>query len=179
MYGKLTVVTGCMFAGKTSHIIASVTGRTDTIVFKPAMDVRYSTNEVVTHTGQSVPAVPVRLPDDLVASEAHKLICLDEIQFFCEPYYGGDIVRAVKVLLRAGRDVLVTGLDTDWRGDPFPVTASLSAMADEVVKLKARCSVCQQPASKTHKKTRQGQVVELGNDDVYEARCNQHWALPS
>jgi thymidine kinase len=179
MYGTLTVVTGCMFAGKTSHIITATAGRTDAIVFKPMMDIRYAANEVVTHTGNRIAAVPVRLPDDLVQAEGHKLICLDEIQFFAEPYYGGDIIRAVKVLLKAGRDVLVCGLDTDWRGDPFPVTASLAGMADEVIKLKARCSSCGLPASKTHKKTRQGQVVELGNDDIYEARCNSHWTLPN
>lgn len=177
MYGKLTVVTGPMFCGKTSHIIGVARDRTDAIVFKPKMDIRYSINEVVTHTGSRIEAVGVRLPDDLAPSENYKLICFDEIQFFGQPYYGGDIVRAIKVLLKAGREVLVCGLDTDWRGDAFPVTATLAGMADEVVKLQAKCSSCGSPASKTYKKTRQGDVVELGNDDIYEARCNQHWSL--
>jgi thymidine kinase len=179
MYGRLTVVTGPMFSGKTSHIIGAVASRSDAIVFKPRMDTRYSGNEVVTHTGNRVAAIPVSLPDDLFPAEDHKFICLDEIQFFAPPYFGGDIIRSVKVLLKAGREVLVCGLDTDWRGDPFSVTASLAGMADEVIKLKAECASCGQPASKTHKKTRQGQVVELGNDDIYEARCNHHWTLSS
>lgn len=179
MYGKLTVVTGPMFSGKTSHVLAAVAYRTDAIVFKPAMDTRYATAEIVSHTGQRVDAIPVQIPDDLAPSENFKLICLDEVQFFTAPYYGGDIIRAVKVLLRAGRDVLVSGLDTDWKGDAFPVMATLAAMADEVVKLRAKCSVCGQPASKTYKKTRQGKIVELGNGDIYEARCNTHWSVSS
>ncbi len=179
MYGKLTVVTGPMFSGKTSHILAAVAHRTDSIVFKPAMDTRYSISEVVSHTGQRVEATPVQIPDDLAPAEAYKLICLDEVQFLTSPYYGGDIIRAVKVLLRAGRDVLVSGLDTDWKGDAFPITATLAAMADEVIKLRAKCSICGHPASKTYKKTRQGQIVELGNGDIYEARCNTHWSVLS
>lgn len=178
-YGKLTVVVGPMFSGKTSFIISAIIDRNDYVIFKPAMDTRYSEIDIVTHTGDRASAIAVSLPDDLAPAEKHKLICLDEIQFFTCPYYGGDIIRAIKVLLKAGRDVLVCGLDTDWKGDPFPITASLLGMADEVVKLKAKCSSCGLPASKTYKKTRQGNVVELGNDDIYEARCNQHWGVPA
>lgn len=178
MYGKLTVVSGCMFAGKTTYLVEAVKNRSDAVVFKPRMDTRYATNEAVTHSGDRIAAIPVSMPDDLVVSPDHKFICFDEIQFFGDPYYAGDIVRAVTVFLQAGREVLVCGLDTDWRGDPFPTTAMLSAMADEVIKLTADCSTCGNPASKTHKKTRTGHVVELGNNNIYEARCNRHWERP-
>lgn len=174
-YGHLTVVTGPMFGGKTTHIITATENRTDAVVFKPLMDNRYSHCEIVSHTGSSVPAIPVSMPDDLIMAEDYQLICIDEIQFFTTPYYGGDIIKAIKVILKAGRDVLVCGLDTDWQGDPFPVTASLVGMADEVVKLKAECASCGNPASKTYKKTHQGGIVELGHNDIYEARCNRHW----
>lgn len=179
MYGKLTVVTGCMFAGKTTYLISACEeNRTDTVVFKPAMDIRYSENDCVSHDGSSISAIAVSSPDDLVIAESAKLICFDEVQFFTPPYFSGDISQAVKVFLRAGKDVLVCGLDTDWRGNPFLPTSLLLGMADEVVKLKARCEVCSGKASKTYKKTKAGEVVELGNNDIYSARCNKHWSLP-
>lgn len=180
MYGKLTVVTGSMFAGKTTYLIkmAEKLGDSDDlVVFKPAMDIRYSTTHCVSHNGEKIQAVAASTPDDLVFGEKAKLVCFDEIQFFNPPHFTGDITRAIKVFLRAGKDVLACGLDNDWHGNPFPTTGLLLAMADETIKLKARCAICSEEASKTHKKTRQGDVVELGNGNLYEARCNRHWTL--
>ena len=180
MYGKLTVVCGCMFAGKTTYLINFAKDYEDTgeaIVFRPAMDTRYSEKECVSHDGMKVKAIPVSEPNDLAEGEHAKIILFDEIQFFNPPYFNGDISRAIKVFLRAGKDVLVCGLDTDWQGNPFHTTSLLLGMADEVIKLKAKCSVCSGEASKTHKKTKTGKIVELGNTNIYEARCNKHWTL--
>ena len=181
MYGNLTVVTGGMFAGKTTYLINTVAKSSDCIVFKPEMDTRYSKSECVSDDGHRVEAIPVSRPDQLILGESKALVCFDEIQFFHPPYYGGDIVQSVKIFLTAGKNVLVCGLDTDWQGNPFTVTGSLLAMADDVVKLKAKCSVCQHAAGKSYNKVRKGDddtVVELGFSDIYEARCNRHWGPP-
>ena len=177
MYGTLTVITGGMFAGKTTYLINTVAKNPESIVFKPAMDTRYATKSCVSHDGNQVAAIPVRFPEDLVVGETKKLICFDEVQFFHDPYYCGDITRTIKVFLNAGIDVMACGLDMDWQGDHFPVTGSLLAMADVVVKLNARCHVCAAPAAKSFKKNLDGEVIELGSSDLYEARCNRHWPI--
>ncbi len=173
-FGKLTVVTGPMFSGKTSYLL-NVAKSQDAIVIKPAMDIRYSDTKCVSHDGISVTALSVSLPIHLTKAQSYNLICFDEIQFFIDPHYRGDIIKTIQVFLRGGKDVLANGLDMNWKGDPFAVTASLCGMADEIVKLKARCTICGNPASKSYKTTDNQVVIELGNEDIYEARCNAHW----
>ena len=64
MAGKLTVVVGPMYSGKTSTLLSMVEiytlGRKNIKVFKPLIDNRYSTDHVVSHTGQKVLAVNVK-----------------------------------------------------------------------------------------------------------------------
>jgi thymidine kinase len=74
--------------------------------------------------------------------------------------------------------ITASALDMDWQGRPFPMTAALAAMADEVVKLRAHCSVCGRPATKTLKRSAEGGLVDLGGADKYEPRCNVHWHAP-
>jgi thymidine kinase len=119
-------------------------------------------------SAQSISTLP-DVPDNT------EIIFIDEVQFFMEPYFHGDIVEAVRVWLSEGRQVVAAGLDMDWQGKPFVVTAKLLAMADNVIKTKANCTVCGHPAVKTYKKTPAGGSVELGSTDIYEARCNAHW----
>ena len=181
MYGHLTVVTGGMFAGKTTYLINTVSKNKDSIVFKPEMDSRYAHDECVSHDGHKVPAIPVSRPDQLIIGDSKSFICFDEVQFFHPPYYGGDIIQTIKIFLTAGKNVLVCGLDADWQGNPFPVTGALLAMADDIIKLKAKCSVCSHPAGKSYNKTRNSRddtIVELGHGNIYEARCNRHWSPP-
>ena len=71
---------------------------------------------------------------------------VDEVQFLDKPYFAGDFHLVVHSLLQAGHTVTCGGLDLDWRGLPFEVTARLLAMADHVTKLTARCNVTGQPA---------------------------------
>lgn len=187
-YGTLTVICGPMFASKTTSVLRQVLwaqngqGR-EVLVYKPAFDDRYADTEIVSHDGLRVPAKSVRaLPEPAwdAAPKATKfgrgLIVLDEVQFFCEPYVSGDVEAWVRARLSDGDDVVAAGLDMDWQGHPFETTARLLAMADDVVKGSAHCSVCGKTARKTYKKVAEGGSVELGHGDKYEARCNEHWA---
>jgi thymidine kinase len=186
-YGSLTVICGPMFASKTTSVLRQVLwarggqGR-DVLVMKPAFDNRYAEGEIVSHDGLTVPAHSITsLPERAWDFEPTQtkfgggLIVLDEVQFFCEPYVSGDVEAWVRARLCEGHDVVAAGLDMDWQGQPFAVTASLLAMADDVVKGSAHCSVCGRTARKTYKKVADGDSVELGSGDKYEARCNQHW----
>lgn len=177
-YGKLEVICGPMFSGKSTEILKRAvwythgTG-TRIMLLKPAFDVRYAADRVVNHDGIGFDAVPIRrmppVADDVSA------VFFDEVQFCADPHYEGDLVEDVRALLQRGIDVAVSGLDLDWRGHAFPITAALAAMADSVHKLRARCAVCGHDATKTFKKFRNDRTVELGQADLYEPRCNLHW----
>jgi thymidine kinase len=184
MISTLTVFAGPMFAGKTTSLIAAVnTGASDApvVIIKPAMDNRYAETAIVTHDGVSHMAVPVAGPADVFAavaaaaggSPAH--VFADEVQFMERPHFDGDFHVVVHTLLMAGHRVTCGGLDCDWRGLPFDVTARLLAMADHVTKLTARCAVTGLPAQKTYKKVADGARVALGAADTYEPRSNTAW----
>lgn len=179
MYGNLEVICGPMFAGKTTETLKRVlwarNGQEREVrVYKPAFDNRYSETEIVSHDGLRTRAESIlELPQCCLPSKG--LVVLDEVQFFCEPYVSGDVVEWVRTQLNNGVDVFAAGLDMDWQGRPFDVTAQLMAMADRVTKITAHCTVCGKAASKTYKKTGSGGSVELGALDLYEARCPTHW----
>ena len=186
-YGTLTVICGPMFASKTTSVLRQVLwarggqGR-EVLVFKPAFDNRYAETEIVSHDGLKVPAQSITRLPRLAWENPPKttqfgggLIVLDEVQFFTAPYVEGDVTAWVRVHLAEGHDVVAAGLDMDWQGKPFAVTASLLAMADDVVKGSAHCTVCGRTARKTYKRVAEGGAVELGSSDKYEARCNTHW----
>lgn len=180
-YGTLTVVCGPMYAGKTTEMLKRVlwakNGQNRSVmVLKPAFDNRYAQTEIVSHDGLRTTAESVtELPIVTWYTSGPGLIVIDEVQFFTEPYVEGDVVEWVQRLLNAGHDVVAAGLDMDWRGTPFETTAKLLAMADTVIKTQANCTVCGRPAHKTFKKSGEGESVELGATDKYEARCNDHW----
>lgn len=177
-YGKLTAVVGPMYAAKSTELLKRALwarngeGRT-VYVYKPAFDDRYSESEIVNHDGLRTPAESITaLPDQTY--EEGDLIVMDEIQFF-DDHVEGDVVAWVRDRLDEGVEVVVAGLDMDWRGNPFPATADMLAMADEVVKKRANCTVCGRPAAKTHKRVPDDTRVQLGSTDTYEARCADHW----
>lgn len=179
-YGHLEVVCGPMFAGKTTELLKRVLWARNGLnqkvkVFKPAFDNRYSETEIVSHDGLRTVADSIATWVDLEGD--WDLVVFDEVQFFTDPHFDRDIVEIVARLLINGTNVLATGLDMDWKGNPFYTTAMLLAMADKVKKLKANCTVSGRPAGKTFKKTRSGDSIELGASDLYEARSNEHWSF--
>ena len=188
MIATLTLLAGPMFAGKTSALIAQVNAASHAhdapiVIIKPAMDNRYADNAIVTHDGVSHLAVPVACTEDVFAAVAEAQgrtgLCVhlfaDEVQFLERPHFHGDFHMVIHTLLQAGHNVTCGGLDCDWRGLPFDVTARLLAMADHVTKLTARCAVTGLPAQKTYKRVADGARVALGAADTYEPRSNGTW----
>lgn len=190
MIADLTVIAGPMFAGKTTALIERARaiaggGGGAFVIVKPAMDTRYAHDAIVSHDGVSWTATPVsdgkRVREivsraALNAGEPVHVFC-DEVQFLDAPRFRGRFHEVVHTLLREGHPVTCAGLDLDYRGLPFDVTARLLAMADHVVKLTARCVVTGAPAAKTYKKTASAERIELGSGDVYEPRCNGAWRV--
>jgi thymidine kinase len=188
LIADLTVITGPMFAGKTSELIRRVRevvdlGEFTAVIVKPAMDSRFDQEAIVSHDGVAWRAIPVSEPGRIVdlvaravgAADRPLHVFADEVQFLESPHFDGSFHLLVHALLREGHAVTCAGLDVDWRGMPFDVTARLLAMADHVVKLRARCTVSGAAASKTFRKHAGGPRIILGAADMYEARANAHW----
>jgi thymidine kinase len=182
-YGHLTVACGPMYAGKTTELLRSVLWARNglqrrVLVVKPAFDDRYSTTEIMSHDGLSTTAHSIREWDE-VRSRAldADILFFDEGQFFQAPYFEGDLREIVPTYLRLGKEIMINGLDMDAHGEPFPIMAHALAMADEVKKLRAYCSVCGRPATKTFKTVADDKKVELGAKGLYEPRCNEHWTV--
>jgi thymidine kinase len=188
LISTLTVFSGPMFAGKTTSLINAINAAVEAddhvvVIIKPAMDNRYAEKAIVTHDGVSHVALPVSSAKDVITAlgeasartgkPAH--LFADEVQFLDKPFFDGDFHLLVHTALQSGYRVTCCGLDMDWRGLPFDVTARLLAMADHVTKLTARCAVTGLPAQKTYKMVVDDAVVAVGAGETYQARSNAAW----
>lgn len=191
MAGKLEVITGCMFAGKTEELLRRVErariAKKQVLLCKPDLDTRYSEREVVTHYGRSLPCL--RLPTEVSLAELERLagdelgkadvVAFDEAHFF-----GTGFPRLCEELVGRGKRVIVAGLDLNFRAEPFGTMPELLALADEVTKLQAVCVVCGKPATRTQrlvdgKPAREGPEILIGGLESYEARCRDCFVPPS
>lgn len=177
--GRIELVHGSMFSGKTEHLIARLRqeqSRGKTVVaFKHAIDDRYDPDHLVTHRqdqfnarrASSAAAILERCGDaDVVA--------IDEGHFFKTA-----LIPAVEDLAARGVTVLVSGITHDCWGRDFEPIPQLAEMADEVVVLQAPCRVCGRPAPFTQRITAVNTLHMVGGLDDYEPRCAEHFtALP-
>ncbi|NLX10287.1 MAG: thymidine kinase [Chloroflexi bacterium] len=183
--GRVEVICGSMFSGKTEELIRRV--RRATIakrhvqVFKPDIDTRYSIQRVTSHNGQDFHAIPVKSAHELwdrVEPET-TVIAIDEAQFF-DP----GIVAVAERLADRGLRVIVAGLDMDFRGEPFGPMPLLMSCADEVQKLHAICVCCGEEASRTQRLVNgepanyHDPIIMVGASESYEARCREHHIVP-
>lgn len=176
--GWLEVITGPMYCGKSEELIRRIKrvkiAQKNIKVFKPLIDNRYSNDNVVSHSGKSIEAVPVDHPEEIFnrVSEQDDVVAIDEIQFF-HP----DIVEICEGLADDGIRVILAGLDRDFRGEPFNPVPELMARAEYVDKLHAICVQCGEPATRTQRlidgepASYDDEVILVGADEVYEARC--------
>jgi thymidine kinase len=175
--GRLEVVSGPMFSGKSEELIRRLTrsliARQRVRLFKPALDDRYALSEVVSHAGVRMPATPVAASREIVrlAAEAD-VVGIDEAQFFDQ-----GVARIAHELADAGKRVVCAGLDLDFRREPFGPMPELLARAQSVTKLQAVCHRCGGDAIFTQRLLDgrpapfSGETVLLGALDSYEARC--------
>lgn len=169
--GWIEVVCGSMFSGKTEELIrrlnrARIAGQRVEI-FKPALDIRYDENDVVSHNSNSIPSTPI--PSSLtilLMSNDADVIGIDEAQFL-----DAELVYVCNTLADQGKRVIVAGLDMDYLGKPFGPMPQLMAIAEYVTKVHAICMVCGDLATNTYRKTMNQSLVMLGELDSYEARC--------
>lgn len=147
--GWLEVICGCMFSGKTEELIRRINvlsyAKKNIIVFKPKRDNRFSNTEIVSHSGVKVPCLVVEKAQDILKliKDDSEVVAIDEVQFF-----DNDIVDVCEYLADKGLRVMVAGLDSDFRGESYPVTALLLTRAEFVNKLTAVCAKCGAPADR-------------------------------
>lgn len=179
--GWLEVITGCMFAGKTEELIRRIHvlsfAKKKIIVFKPKIDDRYSTTEIVSHAGTHIPCVVIEKAKDILnyVEKDVEVIAIDEAQFFDE-----DLIEICEYYADQGKRVMIAGLETDFRGVPFGVMPELLTRAEFVTKLTAVCAICGKPATRTQRLINgkparyHDPIVLVGAQDHYEPRCRHH-----
>lgn len=182
--GWLEVITGPMYCGKSEELIRRLRrvkiAKQNVKVFKPVLDNRYSKKDVVSHSGDSIEAVPVDHPEEILdrINEDVDVVGIDEAQFFHK-----DLVEICENLADKGIRVILAGLDRDFRSEPFGPMPELMARAEYVDKLHAICIQCGEPASRTQRlidgepAAADDPVILVGASEVYEARCRSCHAI--
>ena len=177
--GWIEVICGCMYSGKTEELIRRLRraqiAKQKVTIFKPRVDNRYSTSQIVSHSEQSLASVVVDNPHEIrqLASTA-QVIGIDEAQFFSP-----DLINICEELANQGRRVIIAGLDQDYRGIPFGPMPHLLAVAEYITKTLAICMVCGNPADRTQRITASHELVLVGAKGVYEARCRKCFVPPN
>ncbi|PSL45814.1 thymidine kinase [Salsuginibacillus halophilus] len=183
--GGLEVICGSMFSGKSEELIRRVRraafGNVPAAVFKQAFDDRYSQEEVASHNGTKTMARAVQQPLDILdlVDEHIQLVAVDEVQFF-DP----SIVQVAQHLADEGYQVILAGLDQDFRGEPFPQVMQLMTLAEEVTKLQAVCPSCGETASRTQRLIDgapahyDDEIILVGASEAYEPRCRRCHEVP-
>lgn len=183
--GGVEVITGPMFSGKSDELIRRLRrariARQKICVFKPSIDTRNAEGKVTSHAGTEFEATPVDRASAILemVEPDTTVVGIDEAQFF-----DADILRVVQELAGRGVRVIVAGLDTDFRGEPFGAMPILMAQAERVDKLYAICMVCGDAATRTQRLINgrparyEDPVVVVGASELYEARCRRHHQVP-
>ncbi len=172
--GWIEVVCGPMFSGKSEELIRRLRraeiARQRVQIFKPALDQRYSDGHIVSHSELRIRSLAVK---DAAELESHldlrtEVIGIDEAQFL-----GMDLVDLVVRLADMGKRIVIAGLDTDYLGRPFHPLPELLAVADEITKTLAICMQCGNPAKHTQRLVASEDLIVVGADGMYEARCRR------
>ena len=175
--GCIEVVCGSMFSGKTEELIRRMRraqfAKQKVEIFKPAIDVRYSEVDVVSHNKTAIVSTPVESSQSiLLLAEDVEVVGIDEAQFF-----DLNIVDVCRELAGRGIRVIVAGLDMDYKGTPFGPMPNLLAIADDVFKAHAICVRCGNLANFSHRLVSSSRQVLLGETEKYEPLCRECFEL--
>lgn len=169
--GRIEVICGSMFSGKTEELIRRMKrakfAKQRVEIFKPAIDTRYSEEDVVSHDQNSIHSTPISSSASilLLASDID-VVGIDEAQFLDD-----NLVEVCNELANRGIRVIIAGLDMDYKGVPFGPIPALCAIADEVTKVHAICVRCGALAYVSHRLVKNEHRVMLGEETEYEPLC--------
>ncbi len=169
--GWIEIIAGGMFSGKSEELIRrlrrAVIARQRVQVFKPLLDDRFATDEVVSRDDRRLKALAVATSNELLTRVeiGVQVVGIDEVQFF-----DAGVVDVSMQLADAGIRVIAAGLDQDYTRRPFGPMPALLAVAEEVSKMHAICVRCRGAALYSQRVSGGNSQVEVG-DSSYEARC--------
>jgi thymidine kinase len=172
--GWIEAICGPMFSGKSEELMRrlrrAIIARKRLQVFKPLIDDRYSSDEIVSHNdlrmkSQAVESAAGILPN---LDSRTEVIGIDESNFF-----GLDLVDVATHLADSGKQVIIAGLDTDYMGRPFSPMPELLSLAESITKTLAVCSRCGNPAKHTQRLVESTDLIVVGASGMYEARCRR------
>ena len=169
--GRIEVICGSMFSGKTEELIRRMKrakfARQRVVIFKPAIDTRYSDEDVVSHDHNAIPSTPIDTSASiLLLAEDIDVVGIDEAQFL-----DAGLIEVCNQLANHGVRVIIAGLDMDFQGVPFGPIPALCAVADEVTKVHAICVKCGALAYVSHRLVKNDRRVMLGEAQEYEPLC--------
>ena len=171
--GWIEVVAGSMFSGKTEELIrrmrrAEYAGQ-NVEIFKPATDIRYDEENVVSHDRREIRSTPVETSNNiLLLTGDTEVVGIDEAQFFDD-----GLVDVCNTLATQGKRVIIAGLDMDFTGKPFGPMPALMTIAEYVTKVHAICMRCGNLAQYSYRKIKSDELVLLGEVDEYEPLCRK------
>jgi len=169
--GWIEVICGSMFSGKTEELIRRLKrakiAKQSVAIFKPAIDVRYDVQNIVSHDEQSIPSTPVESASNImILGDGYDVVGIDEAQFF-DDY----LVDVCNYLANRGTRVIVAGLDMDYLGRPFGPMPQLMAIAEYVTKLHAICVRCGNIAHYSYRLVANEKQILLGEKETYQPLC--------
>ncbi len=162
-----------MFSGKTEELLRRLRrakiARQTVEIFKPAIDIRYSLDEVVSHDKNTILSTPVEHSSNiLLLSSEVEVVGVDEAQFF-----DNGLVEVCQQLADQGVRVIVAGLDMDFKRNPFGPIPALCAIADDITKVHAICVKCGNLASYSHRLVKNDKQIMLGETEEYQPLCRR------
>src|SRR5690349_20513376 len=172
--GWIEVISGSMFSGKTEELIRRLKrariANLKVEIFKPAIDVRYHVQNIVSHDENQIISTPVDNSQTILLMGSDvDVIGIDEAQFFDD-----QLPEVCDQLALKGIRVIVAGLDMDFTGKPFGQIPFLLAKADYITKLHAICVKCGNIANYSYRKKQNSNAqFLLGEKDLYEPRCRK------
>jgi len=176
--GRLEVICGPMFSGKTTELVrrlmhARMAGA-GVLGIKPVSDQRYHDQDISTHTGDRFPAATISVAAEIgPLARVPGVVGIDEAHFFGVP-----LLEECVRLVAAGKRVIVAGVERDHRGGPFEPFPNLLCEADEVLKLSGPCAVCGRPAVHSQRMIASEEAIVVGGAGMYQARCRACFQAP-
>ena len=180
------IITGPMSCGKTEELLRRVKrciiAQKKVKVISPEVDTRAKGDYIESRNGLWLDAITVKNARDILSHICadDEVVAIDEIQFF-----DSEIVSVVRKLAEHGKRVIASGLDLDFKGEPFGSMPELLCIADRVDKLTAVCMKCgSDHATRTQRlinglpADKSSPLIMIGGDETYEARCLKCYELP-
>ena len=170
MQGKIEIITGCMFSGKSTELLNRLNNcSVDYLLLKPKIDTRYGLSNVSTHSGIKKSAKVVSSLSDVFDNISKiKVIGVDEAQFF-----SSSIIKDSLKLKSLGKRIIIAGLNKDYLNKEFKPVTGLIKIADSTTQLYAICSRCASPATNSHRLSKEKTKILLGHKDCYEPLCKK------